>query len=320
MSTRSDIAGLCKEAKSWVRHKDYARALQIYDKALALNEASVEVHEGAGAAHFLAQNYEKAIEHFTRITQLIPTRATAFVNIGAVYNRMGEFQQAVGACRKAIQRDKRSAQAFYNLGIAHRGLNQLSMAVSAYREALRLEPEMVEAHQNLANVYLDMQNFHQAVTHYRRALEIKPNFDRAKRGLAKAEAATTKARAAVSPFGRLVDEGKLADKSDTLPTRELSHQERFEDRQEVHRCAVEMERFGNAFLIRLKDNLEQALLALDRAVTHGAEAPQVITRAHQEFHDAFEECQQLREGFRRKVLELRAHEESINKPDSNDPE
>lgn len=317
MNPPSDFEGLCKEAKRSIRKKDYAGAIQTFQKALALDGSSVDVHEGLATAYFLSQDYAKAVEHFTRITLLAPRKATAFINLGAVYNRMGEHKNAIEALRRGIQKDKRSAEAFYNLGIAHRGLDQLSMAVSAYREALRLHPEMAEAHQNLANVYSDLNNHQQAIVHYQKALELRPGFDRAKRGIAKAEAAISKAKQAISPFGRLVDESIVAPKITTKVERELTPLERLDDRQEVHKCSIDIEKDAAVSLMQFRDELEPTLLALERVVVQGADAPAVLARAYEDFHSAVESCTKLRKSLKRKLLELRAHEELMNTPDLN---
>ena len=109
-------------------------------KALALDERAIPVHEGLAAAYFLKQDYEKAADHFKKVTLLDPRQAKAVVNLGAVYNRMKDYNKAVTILRKAVQKDKSSGEAHYNLGLAYRGLNQLSMAVSAYKEAVRVAP------------------------------------------------------------------------------------------------------------------------------------------------------------------------------------
>ncbi len=317
MNSPPEFDRLCQEAKRALRKKDIAGAIQAFQKALALEGGNVDVHEGLATAYFLAKDYAKAVEHFTRITQLDPRKASAFINLGAVYNRMGDYKKATRVLRRGIQKDKRSAEAFYNLGIAHRGLDQLSMAVSAYREALRLAPNMAEAHQNLANVYLDLKNNQQAIRHYQKALELRPGFERAKRGLAKAEGAISEAKAAISPFGRLVDESVVAPRATPKVERALTTLERFDDRRDVHKCSIDIEKYATVLLRQLNDELEPSLLALNRAVVQGAEAPVVLARAHEDFQTAVKNCTKLRQGFKRKLLELRAHEELMNTPDLN---
>ena len=205
MPATTEFDNLCEEGRRHVRHQDANAAIAAFQKALALDERAIVVHEGLAAAYFLKKDYENAAEHFKKVTLLDPRQAKALINLGAVYNRMGEYTKAVTILRKAVQKDKSSGEGHYNLGLAYRGLNQQAMAVSAYKEAVRVSPAMAAAHQNLANVYVDMGNFQHAMIHYKKALEINPEFERAQRGLEAAQEMSSQAKKSISPFGRLVD-------------------------------------------------------------------------------------------------------------------
>jgi len=316
MSSPLDFNALSKQAKRCVRRKAYAQAIEYFLQALELDDRAIDVHEGLAAAYFLSKNYEKAVEHFTRITRLDPSLGSALINLGAVYNRMGEHKKAVVVLRRGIQKDKKSTEGYYNMGIAHRHLDQMHMAASAYKEAIRIDPNMAEAHLNLANIYLDLKNNQQASMHYKKALEIRPNFERAERGLAQTVEAVSKAKASISPFGRLVDERTIPVTAPPRRGRELSVQQRFEDRQSVHEMAAEIHNLSKVCLAQFKDEIEPTLLALNRAV-QGSEAPAVLLRTHAKFQTAIQNCEKLRRRFRGKVLELSEHEEHLNSPNSD---
>ncbi len=313
----TSAAALCEQARKALRRGDSQQAIRLFEQALEQEETSVEAHEGLATAAFLVGNYALAVEHFQRITRLQPMQGKAYINLGAVYNRLQEYDKAIQALRRGLQKNARLAEGYYNLGIAYRGLEQLSLAASAYREAIRLDPEMAEAHQNLANVYLRMGNHQQAVVHFRKALEIRPGFVRAQRGLEKAQQAIEQARRAISPFGRLVDETSATPKTVTAPVRELSDAERIHDRREVYRITVEITQLTREFVSHLREKLEPALLDLTRATVGGPGGKIAVDEAFEEFRRAVAEFQRLRANVKRKILELRAHEELINTPDLN---
>jgi cytochrome c-type biogenesis protein CcmH/NrfG len=315
MSSTPDFDGLVKQARRCIRHKFYPQAITLFQQALALHENRADAHEGLATALFLSGDYPKAVEHFSRVSQLSPRDGKCLINMGAVYNRMGDYNKAVDALRRGIQKEKKSAEGYYNLGIAHRHLDQMSMAVSAYREAVRLAPDMAEAHQNLANVYLEMGNTSQAIFHYKAALEVRPDFERAQRGLSRAENAVVAAKKAISPFGRLVDEPAATVKAAAQSNRHLTDAERFEDRLVLHNCSQQLKTHVNALLKQLKEDLVPGLLKLNRAVAQGDEAPSVLLKAHQDFQAAVARCTELRKNMRRSIIELRNHEEEMNKPE-----
>ena len=315
MSSTPEIETLCRKAGRSVRKGEYPKALELYRQAAALDENRFEVHEGLATASFLSNDYENAITHFNRMTQLNPRQGKSLINLGAVYNRMGEYRKAIDVLRRGIPREKNSGQGFYNLGLAYRKLGQSAMAISAYREAIRIDPEMAEAHQNLANVYADMKNYQQAILHYKQALELRPGFDRARRGLEHVQQALKQAKQAISPFGRLVTSAAPRPRATPVVERQLTDDERLADRKAVHSLAHDIETAAKALFKVLQTEFEPSLLALNRCVAQPDESPSVISEAYDDYHNALIRTNELRRRLKRKILELRAHEELMNTPD-----
>ena len=315
MDATTEFDELLKQAQRCVRKGDSQRAVALFQQALERDDRRVEIYDGLAAAHFQSGNLPEAASNFVAITRLKPTDGKCLINLGAVYNRLAEYQKAVDALRKGIAKEKRCPQGFYNLGIAYRGLGQPSMAVSAYREAIRIDPQMPEAHQNLANVYVEMGNHQQAILHYKKALEINPNFERAKRGLVQAENAALEARNAISPFGRLVDEKNVGARAVPQAERPLTESERRQDRQSVQALCNDISNAAGAWLQHLKQELEPRLLALNRLAAQNSDPSLSLARARTEFGAAAEKSAELRRQLKRKLLELRAHEELMNTPD-----
>jgi tetratricopeptide (TPR) repeat protein len=315
MSTATDIETLAKQARQHLRRGECTQAIESFKKALLIDERRIDLHEGLATASFMAGDYDGAIEHFKRITLIDPRSAgKALVNLGAVYNRLGDHNQAASCLRRGIAKH-RSSVGFYNLGIAHRGLNQLAMAVSAYREAIRLEPQMAEAHLNLANVFVEMGNFQQAIIHYQSALDINPDSKRAQLGLEEAEKSINQAKHAISPFGRLVDEDRVRSKATPQIVRELSEFERVDDRQAVYELTGAIRAATVDLLRQVRSRVEPALTMLHRMVAQGSTAPLAVNKALTDYRAAVVQCAEVRRLLKRKILELRAHEEKINAPD-----
>jgi tetratricopeptide (TPR) repeat protein len=315
--SNTNIEALCKLAGECLQMDQAKMAKELYEKALTADVDSVEARLGLATVAYLEEDYPATIEHFTKLTLLQPTESRNYTNLGAVYNRMGDHSKAVEVLRKAIQYDKRNAESYYNLGIAQRKLKQWQLAISAYREATRLNPKMAEAFQNLANVYVDMSNLPMAIVNYKKALEIQPGFERARKGLKKAEAKDNHARQAINPFGRLVDTQSHQVNSTPTMVRELTEAERYEDRHEVKQISDEIERLSKSCLELLKQKLEPAIVELQRTMAEGSKAQIPLVDVADEFQSVASEWAEMRKSVRRKVLELRAHEELVNVPEVN---
>ncbi len=313
--TRSEAL---KQAQRIFRSGDFDAAVKAFEAVLQEHPCEIRAHNGIAAAYFQLGQFDKAKEHYTRVTQLELRSGSPWINLGAVLNAMEDFQNAVNALRKGLAKEKRSSLAFYNLGLAHAGLKQHAMAISGFKEALNIDPNSVDAHIALANSYEKLNNHQLALLHFQKAIEINPESRRARLGLQQAQDASEDAKRAISPFGRLVDVNNLGPKSHIAVNRELSIDERIDDRNCVRALAAELEAVAGACLTQITSALDPSVLGINRALAEGAGSPATVLAAFDRFRDAARECFELRKQLRRKVLELRAHEEVVNTPDFGD--
>jgi len=225
---------------------------------------------------------------------------------------MEEYKRALDALRKAVQKDKKSADAFYNMGIAHKGLNQLSMAVTAYKQAITFEPDMVDAHFNLGNVYLEMKNMSQAHMCFTRTLEIAPQFKKAVNALKILDVETNKGKQNFNPFGRLVDETTLRKKNVSVNTRQMTEDERETDRRQLHALCEQIQEVTEGLVKDLKTGVTPAILNLNRCISQGEKHYSELDDVNHTFLLKIKTMQELRKMLKKRMLELRAHEELMN--------
>lgn len=311
--SQADFESLYQEGRAALKARRIDEALDLFTRALAVAPQHGESRESLASALFIKGDYSAAAEQFATLADQQPNQPRFYVNLGAVLNRMGEHKQAEEALRKALHRDHRNADAYYNLGITYRKTNQTNLAISAYREAVRLNPQMAEAYYNLGNVYADMENHTLAAMSFRKALEIRPDFEKARLSLGRSEKLMESARKAISPFGRLAPPPSQV--AAPASTRELTEQERLEDRRKIRQLAEQIEHLSDLAITYLRDELEPRLIGVQKLVAGGGGRDLALNRAGEEFREAVEEWAKLRRQLRRKVIELRAHEELIATPD-----
>lgn len=180
---------LCARARAAVSTGNYAEARSLYAKAISTSPESPDAHYGLATCCFMLHDFDSAKAHFKEVTRLDPLRATAFINLGALYNRLGQQDEAIATLRRALQLDPRRAEGYYNLGIAYRQKGMIDLAIQAYREATRLNPRMADAFLNLGNLLLEAERFQDAIAAYQQALAVRPNFEKAMHGLRSAQQA-----------------------------------------------------------------------------------------------------------------------------------
>lgn len=310
--TADMVRDLCEKARSATRHRHLPEAIRLYEQALAQAPDDPAIHEGLATTACLAQDYDRAIAGFLRVTQLKPRDARAWVNLGALYNLQENYRQAVDALRKGLQRDSHSADAYYNLGIAQRHLNQPQLAISAYRECIRLKPDMLEAHLNLANLFAEQNNFKSAITHYETILRLQPAHASATKGLAHVQHLLSQNRVEASPFGRLVDTSRLVAKGAAEEeSQHLTAEERFDDRQMIQLSCAESGEMAAALWRHLKEHLEPRLLTVNRILALDPENRRGLLDAQELFHDAVTLSETLFQNWLAEFRRLRDHEDRM---------
>lgn len=307
-----DLEGLCKEGRQLFRQGKHAESIQVLEQVLKSDPDRADVHEAIATAHFILKQYDQAVEHFTRVMQLKPMDAKAYINLGAVFNRKEEFQKAADVLKRAVSRDGKAVEAYYNLGIAYRGLKQPAMAVNSYKEAIKLNPRMLDAMQNLGNTYLEMNNYKAAIEQYKKALEIDPDFERAKRGLARAEEAENQAKANFNPFGRLVEQNPVKQAKMDVRLKKLTPEERVGDRQFIRRLTIEVQAASQQLFEHLRDILEEELMQLNRGMQMSQrEVHKSVFGTIERFQAAVQKFQSLRTQLQQSAKTLAAHETAM---------
>lgn len=183
------VEKLCQRAQLAIAERDWDKAKQAYLMALGLRSDLADVHYGLATVYFQLRELTSAAHHFREVTRLDPSRAGAFINLGAVLNLLGQYDDAVTALRRGIQLDSQRVEGFYNLGLVYKRKGQPDLAITAYKEALRINPKMADTHLNLGNLYLERQQPRQALIHYESALQLRPNWEKALDGIDQSRAA-----------------------------------------------------------------------------------------------------------------------------------
>ena len=90
------------------------------------------------------------------------------------------------------------------------------------------------------------------------------------------------------------------------------------DEQAVCRClglAEEIERLAKGCCEYLKQKMEPAVMEVERAMAQGDDAAYTLPVAAENFRTSMYQWSALRKSLKRKVQELKAHEDFINAPD-----
>ena len=104
-----------------------------------------------GAANKGLGRTEDAASAFKRVTELNPTYADGFSNLGVTLQEQGKLDEAIAACNKALSIKPDYAEAYNNMGNALQAQGKLDEAIAAYNKALSIKPDYADAWSNGAD-------------------------------------------------------------------------------------------------------------------------------------------------------------------------
>lgn len=171
---------------------DYDKALKLfeqgkYDDALTEVASTLDVSKDfetnspnynlrylAGHIHAKKGNYESALTHLKRCTEIQKDSINPLIDIAFIYIDQKRYMDAIVWARKALQ-IKQDPVAYYILGLSYSGIGSYWQAKEYLEKALSLDPEMYYAYNELGNVLMFLGRITQAQTAYSAAYALAPS-------------------------------------------------------------------------------------------------------------------------------------------------
>lgn len=190
--------------------RQFAAAVECYEKAIALKPGFAEPHIQRGNALRKLGRFESAVASYDQALALLPDHAETHCNRAIALKELKQFELAVAGYDRAIALNSAFIAAHANRGVAlaalnrhkaavtsfdqantlhpgiafthlHRGislhaLGRYQAAVEAYRQAIALDGNSAEAHHNLGIALLQLRQHEAAISSFDRAIALKPEF------------------------------------------------------------------------------------------------------------------------------------------------
>ncbi len=160
----------------------------------------------AGIAAFREGHYAAAAGYFRTATEMNPTDAAAFNNLGQALRAAEEIGSAAEAFKHAAGLDPAFPDPLVNLGALAAAAGNLDAAVDCYRQAIARRADYPEAHFNLAVALEALGERDAAEDTYRTALRYRSGYIRALVNLA----------ALLAEEGHLTEAADLLDRSQAI--------------------------------------------------------------------------------------------------------
>lgn len=169
---------------------DYTKAIEYYNKAIALDPKNQYAYSIRGHAHEELKDYTKTIEDYNKAIELAPNDTGNLMDRGKVYYELKNYSRAIEDFSKAteleggIGKTGWSASAYYNRGIVYSNLNDNPKAIEDFVRAIELFPQYPDAYYRMGNAHFELKNYARAIEDYSKAIEFDPNNELGVRDLA----------------------------------------------------------------------------------------------------------------------------------------
>ncbi len=168
----------------WAK-KDYVSARKAYEKALALDEQSIEAATGLIRIDLTEKKPEAVRARLESIAQKFPDDERVLSLAGKAYMDLRDPVRAEAAYRRILQVNPASFQAYAALGGIYVAQRRLDEAIKEYEEAARISPKAAPAALTMVGSILTLQGKGDAArSYYQRALALDPQMPIAANNLA----------------------------------------------------------------------------------------------------------------------------------------
>jgi protein O-GlcNAc transferase len=216
---------------------------------------------------------EKAVQSYDRALALRSDIAEVHVNRGAVLQDLGRFEEALAAYQKAISLKSAYPPAHANRGLALHALRQYDEALAAHDRALALHAGYADAHANRASTLYELKRYNEALASFDRALAINPSDVEATFNRANTLRALERLDAALKAYERVLAQrpdhvGALANRGGALhEMRRFGEALASFDRLAALRSEDADVHYNRANALHSLGRYDEALAAFDRALS-----------------------------------------------------
>jgi len=158
-----------------VNQENYQQAIEQFTRALTLNPNHADAYVWRNYVYHCLNKYQQAIDDCNQAIRLNPNDSIAYNNRAFAYNSLKNYEQAIDDCNQAIRLNPNHVNAYINRAFAQMELGEYQQAIDDCNQAIRLNPNAPNAYINRALAYNYLKNYEQAIDDCNQAIRLNPN-------------------------------------------------------------------------------------------------------------------------------------------------
>ena len=162
---------------SETRGESLQRAVELAEKALALDDSDPWIHALWGAIYLRQGRYDQAIAEGEKSVALGPNQSFPHILLGTYLHHIGRYKEALPLVRKAMRLDPYYPSIYLELlGHVYLSMEAYEKAVEAFRVLVVREPQSKTGHRGLAIAYIRLGRKEQARSEVAEVLRLFPEY------------------------------------------------------------------------------------------------------------------------------------------------
>ena len=161
------VEELLRNGELNIQNENYQAAIEDYTRLLQLNPNESQAYWHRCLAWVELGNYQESIKDCTQYLKLRPDFVQGYISRAGLFKDIGNLQRAIDDCTHALSLGGLSsdwAQMAYSCrGDCYGLLNNYQAALQDYNQSIRLAPEEIKNYQKRGFIYEKLENYHEAI-------------------------------------------------------------------------------------------------------------------------------------------------------------
>lgn len=154
--------------------RKYNRAINHYERILAIDEQNVFALRGIGDAYRGLNQHEKAIHYWRRYLECNRDDIQVMTRVGDSFKKLRNFEESERFYRQALAEEPNDRYALLGIGSLFYKAEKDDEALAFLERLLALDDSYVAVLTMVGNIYRRRQEFERAIVYYQKAVDYEP--------------------------------------------------------------------------------------------------------------------------------------------------
>ncbi len=175
MTKNTNLNELVKEASSFIKSKDFDKAIPIYEAILKIDNMHPQALSHLPIIFLIKKRYQEAIDMIHKSFQIVEPVIGDYQNLAMAYMALNDYKNAINSYEKAIQINPNLLEPYKLLGDAQMKVADHLGAFDSYEKAYKLAPDKFQQLFDYGVILHVCKHHDEALEILRKAQKVDPN-------------------------------------------------------------------------------------------------------------------------------------------------